>query len=407
MEKISVLDTDLAIIPMLIAMENRGIRIDKSYFETLTSEFKDCITDYNDAIDEVAGTHINPKSPPAVSQFLYDRGIYPKRGMSTDAGTLDKYANHEEVQWIKQCRKYRDLVEKFTINLPLKTDSQDCIHCNIKNTRVVSGRLATGNPNLMGIPVRDEDGRKIRQGFIPTDGYVYMGIDYSQIEMRIAAHLSQDSAMINAFNRGEDIHAETSMRMFGYVTKEKRYAAKRTGFGILYGISPPGLRDIFYSDGITTYTEKDCDEFISAWFRVYPGIKLYIDRVCASIRRYGYINDMFGRRRLVPEKYSTHERTREAGFRQGVNHTIQASATGIIKQAMIELWPICQELGDMVYPLLQIHDELLFEVKQDVWQDVADTFREVMSNVVELSVPVECDVEYSDKSWGDMKEVEL
>ena len=284
------------------------------------------------------------------------------------------------------------------------------LHTDLSMTRTETGRLASSRPNLMNIPTRSKDGQRIRQGFIAAPGTSLLSIDYSGIEMRVAAHLSQDPYMMSIFWNDQDIHTMTARRMFQKPEpepiddKKERYPAKRTGFGVLYGITAAGLMDVFFHDGVTTFSEGDCEQFIEDWFGTFPGVSVWIDSVRAEARRTGMVRDMFGRVRYTPEVYSALEYVRDAGLRQAVNAPIQSGAQGIIKEAMKRLVPVYrlwQQVGFYVKPLMQIHDELMFEVEDWALPYVIPWIKEVMVEAVELSVPVKVDAEVG-KNWGDM-----
>ena len=285
------------------------------------------------------------------------------------------------------------------------------LHTDLSMTRTETGRLASSSPNLQNIPTRSKDGQKIRRGFISAPGCSLLSIDYSGIEMRVAAHMSQDPYMMQIFWEDMDIHTMTARRMFQKPEpepiddKKERYPAKRTGFGVLYGITAAGLVDVFYHDGVTTFSEADCLQFIKDWFDTFPRVVNWIDSVKAEARRTGMVRDMFGRVRYTPEVYSSLEYVRDAGLRQAVNAPIQSSAQGIIKEAMKQLIPeyrAWQEGGFHVLPLMQIHDELIFEVEDGILEWVIPQFKQIMVGAVELSVPVKVDAEVG-KNWANLE----
>ena len=404
---LNILETELRCTPYTLACMENGIRIDPAHFAVLTGEFDVEMQRINSQIDGIAGEHINPKSPPQVARLLHRLGVYPRPGMSTDGDTLAEYISRSPVvKMIIDYRHLKDMKTKYTEVLPRWAGSDGRIHTNIKTTTVVSGRWATEDPNLLAIPVRSAIGASIRRGFIPREGWMMLACDYSQLEIRIAAHMSQDAVMMSTLWAGGDIHSDTCMRMFGEVTKSKRYAAKRTGFGILYGISHKGLHDLFIGEGVTEFSESDCYDFIELWLRSYPGVANYIKEVEAFIRRNGWVADMFGRRRPVPEIWSVHEAIRAAGVRQGVNHTIQATAAGIIKQAMINLTKYLKPWYSFARPLLQIHDELLWEADSDHVIEVAEVIKQEMEGAVELRVPVVAEMKLG-INWADKYELNL
>lgn len=236
-----------------------------------------------------------------------------------------------------------------------------------------------------------------------------VAIDLSQIEMRFSAHESQDDYMLSIFHSDGDIHTMTASSVYKKPPeqiddKKERYPMKRAGFGVLYKITGAGLLDVFYHEGITMYSEADCDRFIKDWYGVFPGIREWQDSVRAFALRNGYVVDMFGRRRWIPEVESALPFIREAGIRQAINYPIQSGAQQIIKEAMGQLMPRVREwqaAGFTLKPLLQIHDELLFEMDEDIVEAVVPQFSEIMVNAVELSVPVKVDAEVG-PSWGCM-----
>ncbi len=236
-----------------------------------------------------------------------------------------------------------------------------------------------------------------------------VAIDYSQIEMRKAADESGDTYMCQVFHEGKDIHTMTASKVYRKPSEEiddkkERYPMKRAGFGVLYKITGAGLLDVFYHEGITVYSEADCDRFIEEWYSVFPGIREWQDSVRAFALRNGYVVDMFGRRRWIPEVESALPFIREAGVRQAINYPIQSGAQQIIKEAMGQLMPRVREwqaVGFTLKPLLQIHDELLFEMDEEIVEAVVPQFSEIMVHAVELSVPVKVDAEVG-PNWLDM-----
>ena len=288
------------------------------------------------------------------------------------------------------------------------------LHTDISMTRTETGRLASQKPNLQNIPTRSKDGQKIRQGFVAAEGCSLLSIDYGGIEMRVAAHLSQDPYMMSIFWNDLDIHTMTARRMFQKPEpepiddKKERYPAKRTGFGVLYGITAAGLLDVFYHDGVTNFSEADCEQFIKDWFDTFPGVATWIDSIKAEARRTGMVRDMFGRVRYTPEVYSSLEYVRDAGLRQAVNAPVQSGAQGIIKEAMKQLTPeyrAWQKGGFHVLPLMQIHDELIFEVEDEILPYVIPQFKQIMVEAVKLSVPVKVDAEVG-KNWSCLEKWE-
>ena len=248
---------------------------------------------------------------------------------------------------------------------------------------------------------------------LPTS---FLSIDYSGIEMRVAASEANDARMCDIFNRNGDIHSETAAAMFGIPLadvhpKKHRYPAKRTGFGILYDISAMGLHELFISEGVTDFDEDDCQQFIDTWFATYPGVAAKMEAYKREAIQTGRVRDMWGRYRIIPEVYSALPRIRSAGLRMAANAPIQSGAQGIIKEAMAQLQPVTAYYAmlhaDCICKLLmQIHDELIWEVSDVLIPEVAPVFKAVMENVVTLRVPVKCDVEVA-KTWADLKAYEF
>lgn len=406
------LTRDMGIIPMLTDMMEAGILIDTDKLETLGDTLqakRDAIDDKINALYQ-GSERLNPSSPQQVSKALYEAGVFPRPGMSTDAQTLDLYKSKSElIQAILDFRETNKLLTTYVKPLPLKTDHNGRVHTKLRNTATVTGRLASSDPNLQNIPTRTDEGKAIRGAFVATPGCSLVSWDYSQIEMRSVAHVSQDPTMIDMFIHDLDVHTETASRMFriplDQVDKKKhRYPAKRIGFGVVYGMGPHKLQLQMLAEDMH-YTVDECEELISMWFGVYPKIYEYMDCVKAEARRTGIVRDCYGRLRRIPETMSVFPRIREAGLRQAGNFPIQSMAQQIIKQAMMDLVPIYKELqkdkNHVCRPLLQIHDELIWEVSNELLDEVVPLVKSVMVNAVELHVPVVVDHAVA-HSWEEL-----
>jgi DNA polymerase-1 len=291
------------------------------------------------------------------------------------------------------------------------------VHPNFRVTRTATGRLSSSDPNIMAQPVRDTEGRQIREGFIAAPGHGLLAGDFSQIEMRVAAHAADDKVMCDMFRRGADIHTETACKVFGLQPHEvddtkHRYPCKRIGFGVLYGIGPAGLREQLQLAGLTDWTEADCERLIKSWFDVYKGIKGYMAGVHAHALRHGFVREpVLGRIRFVPGVWSASKKAREEALRQAGNAPVQMGAQSVIKVAMCQARPLYQAWNrqagtPVVRPLIQIHDDLTFEIREDYLVPWMVVLKSVMETAVTLRVPVLVDFKQG-TSWGKMDKVKL
>lgn len=406
---VNVLERDMAVLPMVVEMMQTGMGIDRDYLIRLGAELELDAERLHRGINRMAGGYLNPGSPPQVLAALIKRGLEIR---STEATELDKHRGDELVRLVQDCRAARKLKSTYADVLPTKADRHGRIHTSLSATRTATGRYASSNPNIQNIPVRTEMGRKIRDGFVAGEGNSLISIDLSQIELRYAAHESQDPTMMEAYWTGKDIHRETAMAMFGIAANQvdpykHRRPAKVVNFGVIYFISAPGLLVRFYHEDITDFTVDDCAAFIEAWRNKYLGYFEWAEETKAYAIRHGYVVDMFGRRRYVPEVYSADARIREGGYREAINGPIQSGAGGFLKEAMRLVWVRLLEWrksGGLVLPLMQIHDELMFEVEDALVDAVVYEFAPTIAHAVELTVPVEVGVKVG-KRWGSMKEL--
>lgn len=423
---------DSCCMPMILRMQRNGMLIDPVHFAKMSVSLQEDLDRLQGEVRDVGGLGINPGSPDQVAHLLFRHlklkpkhrvKLTPSRSReSVDSEVLEQIASlHPVVPLLLQFSQFAKLKDSFTDKLPRMVGPDGRIRPNIKVTRVVSGRLATSDPNLMAIPVRTKRGRMVRDGFIPRPGWVLVTIDLSQIEMRVAAHIAQCLAMIDIFLRDGDIHSETASGMFGLPVDKldkmlHRYPAKRVGFGILFLITAAGLMDqmIAASDPDWTreqredygarWTEEACGDLIVRWFKRYPEIELAIMRAQSVARRFGYIWDGFGRIRWVPEIKSVHKKVQQEGLRYPFSHQVQSFAQGVIKLGMGEIEEKLVEgkFNGEVEPLLQIHDELLFEAKKEVAEDLIAEAGKVLENTVRLDVPVRWSGG-SGLSWGTLE----
>lgn len=419
----TVFTRDTEIIPMIADMATYGIGVDADRLTELDAHFACSMNDigeYLDSTAQAAGLPVpfNPNSVPQVQDLLHSLGL---QYGSTSKKVLS-IASHDAPKKIAEYREYQKLRSSFVAVLrDAALNSHDGrVHATFNTTRTASGRLSTSEPNLMAQPVRSTEGRKIRGAFTASPGCVFVANDYSQIEMRIAAHVSGDARMIEIFNAGQDIHAMTACDVFGITLDQvdemkHRYPCKRVGFGVLYAIGPQGLLREFDAMGATGWNEQLCADLIAQWFKVYAGVKKFMDNVRAFVRRNGYIKDLWGNRRYIPELLSHKHSVREAGYRQACNHPIQSGAQGVIKEAMARLVPVYKSFNrdagtidtwgnTRVWPILQIHDDLMFEMSLDVMGSVLPVVKSIMESCTMLRVPVLVDSKYG-PCWDGMQKL--
>lgn len=396
---------DFPLIPVLARMEHHGIKIDTKIFKNMSQDLGDQLTKLQNQAYDMVGYEFNLASPAQLADVLYGKLQLPttgikkgKTGFSTGIKELEKLrGQHPLIEIIEKVRELSKLKNTYVDALPKLVDDQNRLHTNFRQDVVATGRLSSVDPNLQNIPVRTELGRKIREGFIPDKGNVFVSADYSQFELRLAAVLSDDKAMIEAFNRDEDIHVLTAAAVAGIkpedVTKEMRYRAKAVNFGILYGQGPHGLA---VGTGMTFGEAKD---FISKYFEVWPELKIYMDSLRAKAHRDGYVQTLFGRRRPTPDVKSNNFIVRSAAERAAINMPIQGTEADFMKMAMIE---VDKKLDDLGEQLLQIHDSILVECPAKNAEKVGKILKTVMENIYpELGVKLKVDVS-SGKNWGEV-----
>jgi len=349
----------------------------------------------------MAGTSFNIQSPRQLAAILFDKlGLRvlkkTKTGPSTDMSVLEELAaDHPIVEQILAYRSLAKLRGTYAEALPkLIHPETGRIHTSFNQTVAATGRLSSSEPNLQNIPIRSEEGRKIREAFVASPGWLLLSADYSQIELRILAHYSRDPNLTEAFRKNEDVHQRTAMELFGVdadqVIPEMRRQAKTINFGILYGMGPFGLaRRLRISN-------RTAREIIDRYFERYKGVKTFIDTCVDQAKRRGYSETLLGRRRPIPELRSRNQTVRQLGARLAINTPIQGTAADLIKKAMIDLSRAIEEKGLKTAMLLQVHDELVFEVPMEELEEARELIREKMEKVWELAVPLKVDM-----GWGD------
>ena len=399
MESSSLLsEMELPVQVVLAGLESRGIAVDLAKLEELQSEFGDQIRDAAEAAYAVIGKEINLGSPKQLQVVLFDELEMPKTkktktGYTTDADALQTLFDKTAHPFLEHLLAHRDVTRlKVTVDGLLKSVAADGrIHTTFNQTIAATGRLSSTDPNLQNIPVRTEAGRRIRDAFCVGDGYAeLMTADYSQIEMRIMAHLSKDEGLIEAFNTGEDLHSFVGSRAFGVpideVTAELRRRVKAMSYGLAYGLSAYGL-----SAQLKISTEE-AKEQMDAYFARFGGVRDYLEGVVEQARKDGYTSTVLGRRRYLPELDSSNRQLREAAERAALNAPIQGSAADIIKVAMINVDTAITAAGLESRMLLQVHDELLFEVAPGEREALEALVREKMGSAYPLDVPLEVSV---------------
>lgn len=399
-------EVEMPLVFTLYDMERDGIRVHaeelKAYGEALTGR----IGELEEQIHAAAGEKFNINSPKQLGVILFEKlglpeGKKTKTGYSTSAEVLDKLApEHAVVKDILEYRQLTKLKSTYAEGLAGCIAEDGRIHSNFNQTITATGRISSTEPNLQNIPVRMELGRLIRKVFIPGEGCVFVDADYSQIELRVLAHMSQDEKLIEAYQQAEDIHRITASQVFHVpfeeVTPLQRRNAKAVNFGIVYGISSFGL-----SQDLSIST-KEAKEYIDRYFETYPGIKVFLDGLVSGAKEQGYVTTMYGRRRPIPELKSSNYMQRSFGERVAMNSPIQGTAADIIKIAMIRVHDRLMEEGLRSRLILQVHDELLIEAYEEEADRVELILQEEMQRAAELDVPLEIDM-HRGRNWYEAK----
>ncbi|MEA3366466.1 MAG: DNA polymerase I [Candidatus Hydrogenedentes bacterium] len=396
---------ELPLIGVLARMEQAGIAIDEALFQSLAEEVRERLAALEQEIFALAGESFVLNSPKQLQHILFDKlGLVPlrrtKTGYSTDVEVLEQLAReHELPRKMLEYRVLEKLRGTYIEALPkLVNPDTGRIHTSFNQTVAATGRLSSSDPNLQNIPIRTEMGKRIRQGFIAGSPEMKLiSADYSQVELRILAHLSQDPALQEAFARGADIHSDTAARIFGVmpelVTPEMRRQAKAVNFGVVYGISAFGLSKNL---GIS---RSEAAQFIENYFAQYPGVAAWIDRTLEEARTNGYVTTLLQRRRPVPELNSTNNTTRRAAERVAINTPVQGSAADIIKLAMVHLDKALE--GSRSRMLVQVHDELLVETPEAEAKDTATIMKRIMEEAMPLAAPLKVDIGIGN-NWAEV-----
>jgi DNA polymerase I len=405
-ELFTELEMPLSLI--LADMESCGIKVERERLQTMGKELNERLIQIENKICELAGEKFNINSPKQLGVILFEKlGLPPlkktKTGYSTSADVLEKLAeDHEIIEHILLYRQLGKLQSTYIEGLLKVIDPKtEKVHTRYQQTLTATGRLSSIDPNLQNIPIRLEEGRKIRQAFVPSEeGWVIFAADYSQIELRVLAHIAGDEKLIQAFKEDLDIHTKTAMEVFHVeedeVTSNMRRQAKAVNFGIVYGISDYGLSQ---SLGIT---RKEAGLFIERYLDTYPGVKEYMDDIIHSAKQKGYVSTLMQRRRYLPEITARNFNLRSFAERTAMNTPIQGSAADIIKKAMIDMDEALKDKGLKSRLLLQVHDELIFEAPEEEVAILQELVPSVMENALELDVPLKVDYSFG-PTWFDAK----
>ncbi|MCS7248022.1 MAG: DNA polymerase I [Anaerolineales bacterium] len=409
-------DLEMPLVTVLADMEMSGVCLDVQLLCALSEELAGRMKAIETQIYEAVGTTFNLNSPPQLSEVLFNRLRIapPNRNQrtasgfySTRAGILEELrGRHPVVDWILEYRELAKLKSTYVDALPQQVNPKTGrIHTSFNQTGSVTGRIASSEPNLQNIPVRSETGRKVRQAFIAAPGCVLLSVDYSQVELRIVAHIAQDQAMLAAFRADQDIHAATAAAIYNVpieaVTKEQRRHAKAINFGLIYGMSPYGLART------TDLTLAEAENFVEAYFRRFPGVKAYLDRVRLQAAQQGYVETLLGRRRYFPTlKTEKNATLRNREEREAINAPIQGTAADIIKLAMIRIPEALREKGLSGQLILQVHDELLLECPEEEALETARLVKQVMESAYPLCIPLKTETRYG-KNWDELLPLEI
>lgn len=404
-------DVDMPLTPVLAEMEMTGALIDTKFFADMSKDLAARLAEIEKEIFGHVGKTFNINSPQQLSDVLFnhlrleppDKGRKTATGFySTSADVLDTLrGKHPVLDFILEHRELSKLKSTYVDALPAAIDSvTGRVHTSYSQIGAVTGRLSSNNPNLQNIPIRTETGRRVRNGFIADEGNVLLSVDYSQIELRIVAHMAQDEAMLAAFRAGEDIHATTAAAIYDIgldkVTKDMRRHAKAINFGLIYGMSAFGLTRT------TELTLAEAEDFVKAYFRKFPGIKKYLDGIRRQAAEIGYVETLLGRRRYFPAlqgKSNVQMKNREE--REAINAPIQGTAADIMKIAMIQIPPAIKSAGLKAKMLLQVHDELVLECPDKETQKTAKVVQDTMANAYPMSIPLETEAR-AGANWGEM-----
>ncbi len=390
-----IYELEKKLIPVIKDMERSGIQIDAPYFLKLKKEITEEVAVLEKKIFELSGANFNINSPSQLSEILFQKLLLSPKGLhktpggvlSTASPELEKISSsHAVVREILHYRELAKLLNTYISPLPALADSQGRIHAHFNQLGTATGRLSSSDPNLQNIPMQGEWAGRIRRGFVAKKDFEFCAFDYSQMELRIASHIAKDLKMQQFFKEGKDIHQMTAAEVFGVsqekVTKDMRFRAKALNFGVLYGM---GARGFSQSAGISL---EEAQDFIENYFVQFPKIAEYIETTKEFARTHGYVETLFGRKRYLPDVQSSTPHIRSSAERAAVNHPIQGTAADIVKMAMVKIHSL-PFMGTSCKLLLQIHDELLFEISKDVYISLVPQIQTAMEETVQVAVKLE------------------
>ncbi|HEX9916825.1 MAG TPA: DNA polymerase I [candidate division Zixibacteria bacterium] len=403
-------EVEVPLIEVLADMEMTGVSIDTAYLKSMSIDLEKDLKRLEKEIYQLAGKEFNINSPQQLGQILFEelkltpiRKTEKKTGESTDFAVLEELAReHPLPKILLEYRLLSKLKSTYADALPSMVNPKTKrIHTSFNQTVTATGRLSSSEPNLQNIPIKTEMGSRIRKAFIPRNSdYKLLCADYSQIELRILAHFSKDEKLIESFRKGEDIHSRTASEVFGVplneVTPQQRRQAKTANFAVIYGVSPYGLSQQ------TEMTPKEAKEFIDVYFAQHPQVKEYIDNCIEKARRDGYVTTLLGRRRYIPEITSRNRQRREFAERTAINTPIQGSAADLIKVVMLDIRNLLTKKKTKSKMILQVHDELVFEVHKEELHFMKDMVRDKMEGCVKLEVPIKVDIGIGE-NWLETK----
>jgi DNA polymerase-1 len=400
-------EVEMPLIAVLVDMEMSGVCIDKARLQSISKDFEHQLRNIEEKIYTISGEEFNIQSHQQLGHILFEKLKLPtqkktkkKKGYSTDVEVLTALSvEHELPALVLEYRSLAKLKSTYADALVDLVNLQTHrIHTSYNQTVTATGRLSSSNPNLQNIPVRTEEGRKIRAAFVPQKGWTLFSADYSQIELRLLAHYSQDPILVEAFQKDQDIHVRTAAEVFqlfpSMITPEMRRQAKVINFGIIYGMGPFRLAKEL---GIS---QKMAKTYIEHYFARYEGVKCFIEETIEEARKAGKVTTLLGRHRWLPDIKSTNRVAREFAERTAVNTPLQGTAADLIKVAMIRIHHALDEKGLLAKMLLQVHDELVFEAPSEELKNLEQVVRSIMEGVYELRVPLKVDIK-SGQNWAE------
>jgi DNA polymerase-1 len=399
-------EVEMPLVPVLLHMERNGVLLDTKLLGKMSGDLGEQLQMLEGAIYQHAGQKFNINSTQQLGTILFEKmGLNATKkkggGYSTSADVLESLRDTDPIiGYILDYRQLSKLKSTYVDALPaLINPKTGRLHTSFNQTRTTTGRLSSSDPNLQNIPIRSEQGKQIREAFIAPEGSFLLSADYSQIDLRSLAHLSQDENLLGAFRRDEDIHAATAAQLYGVtpsqVTPDMRRLAKTVNFGVIYGMSEYGLEQA------TELSREEAGKFIASYFEKYPGVKRYLELTKDQARSQGYVETLLGRKRIIPEINSANRQIREAAERMAINMPVQGTSADIIKKAMVDIYREMLKRGLKSKMLLQVHDELVFEVPEAELDEIRRLVPDLMVNAVKLSIPLKVDCKVG-PNWGEM-----